>query len=344
MILSDEISNFIEKNINQLSEQILQNHLQLDKINNFNEYKKEKSIEDIKYHLNFLSNSIKTESKKNFVSYILWCDKLFNSINLSRKDIITNLKAIKNTFRSLLNKESFEIVSDYIDDALFYLNERTSFTKINENEDSEKYLSLILEGKKIEAEKYIDQKLKDGYALQDIYIKILQNAQHKIGYLWQTNKINVAKEHLATSITEYIMSNLYEHIFRTNKNGFKLLSSCVQGELHQIGLRMITDILEYEGWDTTYLGSNTPNESIIDMLIDKKIDLLALSVTMFFNIKSIEKLIKKIKNEKQLSNLKIIVGGYPLNNDPKLYEKLGADFYATDCKECLKVVKENFYV
>ncbi|MEO0235022.1 MAG: cobalamin-dependent protein [candidate division WOR-3 bacterium] len=344
MIFNDEISNFIEKNIEQLSEQILDNHLQIENVKNFDDYKKIKSLEDIKYHLYFLSNSIKLESKKNFISYILWCDKLFTSINLSRKDLLVNLKAIKNTFKSFLNEESFKIVSEYIDDALFFLNERTIFSKINENEESEKYLSLILEGKKKDAEKYIEEKIKNGYSLEDIYINILQNAQHKIGYLWQTNKISVAQEHLATSITEFIMSNLYEYIFKSKKHGLKLLSSCVSNELHQIGLRMITDILEYKGWDTTYLGANTPDKSIIDILIKRDIDLLAISVTMFFNIKSAEKLIEKIKNEKQLSKLKIIVGGYPFNNDQTLYKKIGADFCAKDCKDCLNIVRENFYV
>ncbi|MEJ5307944.1 MAG: cobalamin-dependent protein [candidate division WOR-3 bacterium] len=344
MNFNDEISNFIEKNMDELSEQILNNHLLIENIQNFDENKKVKSLEDIKYHLQFLSNSIKLESKKNFISYILWCDKLFSSINLSRKDLIVNLKAIKNTFKSSLSEENFKIVSEYIDDALFYLNERTIFSKINENEESEKYLSLVLEGKKKDAEKYIEEKIKNGYPLEDIYINILQNAQHKIGYLWQTNKISVAQEHLATSITEYIMSNLYEYIFKSKKNGLKLISSCVTKELHQIGLRMITDILEYQGWDTTYLGANTPDNSIIDMLIKKDTDLLAISVTMFFNIKSAEKLIERIRNEKQLSKLKILVGGYPFNTDPTLYKKIGADFYAKDCKDCLKVVRENFYV
>lgn len=344
MNLNEEISDFIEKNIDQLSEQVLFEHLLIENIKNFDEYKKIKSIEDIKYHLKFLSNSIKMESKKNFILYIHWCDKLFSSINLSRKDILVNLKAMKSTFKSYLNEENFKIVSEYIDDALFHLSERTNLVKLQENEESEKYLSLILEGKKKDAEKYIDEKIKNGYPLEDIYLNILQNAQHKIGYLWQTNKITVAQEHLATSITEYIMSTLYDFIFKSKKHGLKLLSSCVLSELHQIGLRMITDILEYEGWDTTYLGANTPDESIIDMLIKKDIDLLALSVTMFFNIKSAEKLIKNIKNEKQLSKIKIIVGGYPFNNDPTLYKKIGADFYAKDCKDCLKIVRENFYV
>jgi hypothetical protein len=36
------------------------------------------------------------------------------------------------------------------------------------------------------------------------------------------------------------------------------VAACVSGELHEIGVRMLCDLLEMEGWNTIYLGANVP--------------------------------------------------------------------------------------
>ncbi|WP_440120087.1 hypothetical protein [Paenibacillus sp. QZ-Y1] len=37
-----------------------------------------------------------------------------------------------------------------------------------------------------------------------------------------------------------------------------MVAACVGSEQHEIGLRMLTDVFEMEGWDTYYLGQMFP--------------------------------------------------------------------------------------
>lgn len=37
---------------------------------------------------------------------------------------------------------------------------------------------------------------------------------------------------------------------------------------HEIGMRMVADFFEMEGWDTYYLGANTPTRSILQTIVD----------------------------------------------------------------------------
>jgi MerR family transcriptional regulator, light-induced transcriptional regulator len=89
--------------------------------------------------------------------------------------------------------------------------------------------------------------------------------------MWQAGRITVAHEHYFTAATQFIMSEFYPLIHKhIVKNGRAAAAACVAGELHEIGLRMSADLLEWEGWQTFYLGANTPPLSISDMIREKK--------------------------------------------------------------------------
>ena len=120
-----------------------------------------------------------------------------------------------------------------------------------------------------------------------------------------------------------IMSILYPRLFSVNRLNKSVIATCVGSELHEIGIRMVSDFLEMEGWDTYYIGANAPTEAVVASLKEHKADLLAISVTLTPHV---SKAIETIKEVRKLNNkVKIMVGGYPFIQDPELYQKVGAD-------------------
>jgi methanogenic corrinoid protein MtbC1 len=174
-----------------------------------------------------------------------------------------------------------------------------------------------------------------GTSVKNIYLHVFQPTQHEIGRLWQTNQMSVAQEHYSTAVTQLIMSQLYSTIFDTPKNGRRLVATCVGGELHEIGLRMVTDFFEMEGWDTYYLGSNTPVSSIVQTLIERNADVLAISATMTFHINLVADLIKRVRVVDNNKRIKILAGGYPFNIEPELWRLVGADGYASNAEQAI---------
>ena len=87
------------------------------------------------------------------------------------------------------------------------------------------------------------------------------------------------------------MSQLYSALFARPKNGRRLVATSVDGELHEIGLRIVADLFEADGWDTMYLGSNLPAASVVGMVEKHRPGLLLVSVTMSFNIPRVVELI-----------------------------------------------------
>lgn len=107
-----------------------------------------------------------------------------------------------------------------------------------------------------------------------------------------------------------------------------MVACSIAGELHEMGIRMLADIFEMEGWDTFYLGANMPNRQLMEALLSYRADLLAISVTLPTHVSHAAQLIQKIRSDKDFSKLKILVGGYPFRINNGLWEKVGADGFA----------------
>lgn len=198
------------------------------------------------------------------------------------------------------------------------------------------YLRLLLQGKRHESSQLIMDAVANEMPIKDIYLHVFQPAQHEIGRLWQTNEVTVAQEHFCTATTQLIMSQLYPYIFNQEKNGLRLLATCVGGELHEIGLRMVTDFFEMDGWDTYYLGANMPTEGILATIEKQKPNIVAISTSMPFNVGTVTQLIADIRGAAYADDVRILVGGRPFNVSPNLWQRVGADAYALDAEQALQ--------
>lgn len=202
------------------------------------------------------------------------------------------------------------------------------------------YLESLLMVQSKTASDMIIKAVKQGVEIKDIYIYVFEPCQHEIGRLWQTNQITIYQEHFCTAATQNIMSKLYPYIFRNEKNGHKLVATCVNGEIHEMGIRMVADLFEIEGWDTYYLGADTPFESILKTLKLVNPDILAISISMAFNIRSVVELINKIKQNCENLDLKIMVGGRPFIISPDLWKKVGADGSASNAIKAITLANK----
>lgn len=200
-----------------------------------------------------------------------------------------------------------------------------------------RYLEALLRGDRHSASRLILDAVERGVSVTDIYMHVFQASQREIGRLWQINRVSVAQEHYCTAATQLIMSQLYPRIFATEKKGHALVAACVGGELHEIGARMVTDLLELNGWDTHYLGANTPTASVLSMVAERGARVLALSTTMTFHLDQVRAVIAETRQSGL--NVRILVGGHPFNLAPGLWKTIGADGYAADARQAIAVAE-----
>jgi methanogenic corrinoid protein MtbC1 len=209
---------------------------------------------------------------------------------------------------------------------------------------AKEYLGLIMKVDRYSASKLILDAVDEGLSIKDLYLHVFQPTLYEIGRLWQNNEITVAKEHFCTAVTQFIMSQLYPKIISSKKKDLNLFATCVGGELHEIGIRMVADFFEMEGWNTFFTGASTPVESIIRSIEEFDTDVLAISTSMTFNIIRVKELIDKVNEALPEHKVKIMVGGRPFNISPGIWKSVNADFYASDASTAIDIAEEHISI
>lgn len=298
---------------------------------------REKCLQDAIYHLSYLSDALRVSQPSLFADYIAWAKVMLAGRGIPEKDLADNLVVLRQSLAEKLPDDFSQIACQYVDFGIEQLAESKAElpSHISAQEPlsdlAAQYLHALLRGRRDKASRLILDAVETKTAsIQQIYLHVFQRAQHEIGRLWQINQISVAQEHYCTAATQMIMSQLYPYIFSAERNGHTLVATCVSGDLHEIGVRMVSDFFEMEGWDTFYLGANTPAPSILQTLKERNADLIVLSATMTFHIRFVRELIEKIRAGDETKNVKVLVGGYPFNVAPDLWREIGADGFAKD--------------
>ena len=179
-------------------------------------------------------------------------------------------------------------------------------------------------------------------SLEKFLVDVIQPCMYQIGALWEQGKVSVAHEHLASSIASRVMSQLYLHIDPTLSDHPSLRKAIITAspnEYHELGAWMISDLLELDGWEVQYLGANTPQEDLLDLLLSFHPQLLAISASMVFNLDKVQNIIDTIRITPELKDLKVMVGGAAFSTSPELWRDFGADATAGDAREAIRVAK-----
>ncbi len=329
----------------------IQYNRQTELLSRYGEKGRQLSIKDAKYHLQYLSEALCFESRDLFSSYVIWTRVLMENLNIPLKYVKVNLEIIKDIITEQaracnLTPEQSALVAKYLDIGIYELDRELTpepsfiIENLDTGQIAKQYLSYHLEGNRNKAFEMILRLIDEGIAIEKVYIEIIQPAQYEIGRLWHIHQASVAQEHYVTASSQLIMSQLYPNIISNEKKEKSLVATCVGSELHEMGVRMVADLFELDGWDTYYLGANMPASSIIETTKQTRSGLLVVSATLPLHVHKIKALIKEIRNDPHCKDLKIMVGGYPFNIDKQLWEKVGADLYAPDARSAVKVANQ----
>ena len=206
---------------------------------------------------------------------------------------------------------------------------------------AKRYLDTLLAGDREQASRLVIEAFEGGASIEALYLEVFERALKEVGLLWSQSRLDVGTEHFFTASTLTIMSQLYPHLVAQarERDGRTCLVFSVCGEFHEVGPRMVGDLLEREGWRCFFLGGNLCNEDIVKAAVEHRADLVALSATMYLNVDSVARLIRTLRDEEALRRIKIMVGGRPFNLDPELWKRVGADGYACDASEAPAVAE-----
>ena len=316
------------------------------------ERRKQLMFQDILYNFNFLTTAVTLEDEQIFSSYAIWLFELLCNLmkDLDRdriKDQMVHHYQILGTFSDqLFSPDKAGLARKYLEKAIslteaavddYPLSEQ--FLKGRHVEIRRAYLNALLRSDTNGAIRIIKEAEASGIRLEEIYEDIIRLAMLEVGELWHQNKITVDKEHYCTSTTQMILSLFYPTIFSQTGNQKKIVTCCIGSELHEMGGRMVSDLFEYHGWESIYLGSAVPVSSLVHALEEHQPDLVALSVTMPQYLGLCHDAVLAIR--KAFPSILIAVGGRAFQTSGKIHERWPVDIHTDLASELIAWAEEK---
>lgn len=115
----------------------------------------------------------------------------------------------------------------------------------------------------VAAQAALDRVLSE-LSIEAVLRNVLIPYLHELGETWKRGEISVAQEHFATNVVRGRLSGLARGWGRGV--GPRALLACAPGEQHDLPLLIFGIALRAHGWRISFLGANTPLESLLDAL------------------------------------------------------------------------------
>lgn len=295
--------------------------------------------EDCFYHIEFLAAAIRNGSVDSFVQYICWVDIVLRAHAGGSHGLGQMLELLGQGIRRSAGEAAWTAAQPTLDAALAALQGQVEghglYAMPPTSALARSYLRAILQGNRLLAQQLILDAVREGMPLRQVYLEVFQPALYEVGQLWETGQISVAQEHLATAITQTILAALYAQTPLAPGRGQRAIVACLSGNHHEIGARMAADFLQWAGFDTLYLGANTPEASFLAMVDDFKPHVVGLPSSLPRHIEGVRAVIEQIHADFRRDRPTILVGGLAFNLVDGLWRQVNADVWGHNAGEAV---------
>lgn len=206
-------------------------------------------------------------------------------------------------------------------------------------ETRDRYTAAVARGATDVAQSVIDDAMTLGATTPEIYLSVLAPAQVKLGEMWHRGEINIAQEHLATAITMQMMDRQRQAAKPRTPLGLRALVTPVKDDQHFVGARMIADLLTMDGWDVDFFWNATPDNDLAEYVQLRRVNLLALSVTMSDFVPNVVSTSDTIHNLEP-PRPKILIGGSAITSADFTAHQLGVDAIVTNVAQAAQQARK----
>jgi len=305
--------------------------------------------------LQYLAEAIAVDRPVVFTQSVEWARAAFVAREMPVADLVESLLALDLTLRAELPAQIAARAGKFIAEGILIARSKPALGRgpiaselENETVDSMRaslYLLHLLERKQAKAVDVLLDGVLSGKTVSEVYETIITPALAEVGRMWHLKEATVADEHYVTAATQSAMSLLRSRLPMAEPNGKRILAASVGGDLHDVGIRMVADLLESDGWHVDCLGANMPPADIVEQLFDgngeAQFDIVALSASTGLALRMVANTISAIREAATGTTPStrcpaILVGGGPFAQIPDLWKVVGADGCARSASDAVR--------
>ena len=169
----------------------------------------------------------------------------------------------------------------------------------------------------------------------------LAKGLREIGDRFERGEMYLPHLILGADAMEAAVKVLEEHVpkeeLKSTSRGTVVIGT-VEGDIHDLGLRIVASMLRANGFKVHDLGCNTKSMDFIEKAKEVDADIIAVSSLMTTTMPFMKDLIEALEATGIRDRFKILLGGGPVSE--RWAEEIGADGYGRDASEAVRVAKE----
>ena len=198
----------------------------------------------------------------------------------------------------------------------------------------------VIDGNEDAAKAVADRIISEGINPVDVINEGFARGMIKVGDLFAKEEYALPEVLLSADAMQTAIDLLAPHIPREaveKKLGIVVIGT-VQGDIHDIGKRIVATMLEVYGFEVHDLGRDVPIEKFIEKTKEVNADIVAASALMTTTMVG-QKLLEEALQEAGIrEKVKLMVGGAAVTQD--WADQIGADGYGEEVTEAVEKAKK----
>ncbi len=195
----------------------------------------------------------------------------------------------------------------------------------------------IMKGDLSLVESEVSKALNQGVEARNILVNGLIGAMGIVGKRFAAGEMFLPEVLMSASAMHKGVEIVKPLLGKSEQEGTgRIVMGTVEGDIHDIGKRIVSLLLEGNGFEVIDLGVNVRAEVFAQAIEAHKPDILGMSALLTTTMPNMEKTIHLLREKRLREKVKIIVGGAPVGE--QFAESIGADGYAPEAGSAVEWV------
>jgi methanogenic corrinoid protein MtbC1 len=175
---------------------------------------------------------------------------------------------------------------------------------------------------------------------ETVALDIIQPALVDMGQRWERGEVCVAMEHFATSWCMHKLAALF-NASQPERGRPTVLASCVEGEMHELGLMITAVVLSRAGFRVVYLGANMPAAELIEAVRRVEPDAVVLAAPTQPSVDPLREAIHTVRaNSLDGADRLIAYGGMVFEDIAHIRDGIDALYLGPDARSARDLLRE----
>jgi 5-methyltetrahydrofolate--homocysteine methyltransferase len=197
----------------------------------------------------------------------------------------------------------------------------------------------IMKGDANVVESEVKKALNEGVEAGDILVKGLIGGMSVVGKRFGAGEMYLPEVLMSVSAMHKGLDVVKPLLAKSDQKGIRrVVIGTVEGDIHDIGKRIVGFLLEGNGFEVIDLGVNVSDEVFSQAIEEHKPDILGMSALLTTTMPNMRKTINLLEEKGSRGKVKIIVGGAPVNEG--FAKSIGADGYAPEAGSAVELVEK----